>query len=99
MLYLCLNVSWLMLMCAIPVVSIQYATVKIQSGNTQYVIKANLKQLHVSAVQGSHHQAMYFRMYRKKIIQLYDLLLLHSEIWPGDGCLVQSKHVAVSDLL
>jgi len=86
-------------MYAIPVVSIQYATIKIQSVNTQNFIIVNLKQLHVSAVQGNHHQAIHFRMYRKKIIQLYNFLLLYSEIWSDVGCLVQPKHVAVSDLL
>jgi hypothetical protein len=85
--------------CAIPVVSIQYATIKKQSINTQHFIKANLKEQNVSAVQGSHHQAIYFRIYRKKITQLYDFLPLFSEIWPNDGCFVQPKHVAVSDSL
>ena len=83
-------------MYAIPAVSIQYATIKIQSVNTQHFIKANLKRLHVSAVQGGHPQAIYCRMYRKKITQLYDFLLLYSEIWPDDGRLVQPKHAAVS---
>jgi hypothetical protein len=54
-------------MYATPVVSIQYATIKIQSDNAQHFIKANLKRLHVSAVQGGHHQAIHCRMYRKKL--------------------------------
>jgi hypothetical protein len=55
-------------MFALPVVSIQFATTNIQTVNTQHFIIVNLKQLHVSAVQGSHHQAMCFTMQNKKII-------------------------------
>jgi len=55
-------------MCAIPIVSIQFATTNIQAVNTQHFIIVNLKQLHVSAVQGSHHQAMCFTIQKKKII-------------------------------
>jgi hypothetical protein len=34
--------------------------------NAQHFIIVNLKQLHVSAVQGSHHEAIYFRNVREE---------------------------------
>jgi len=42
-------------------VPVQYETIKIETVNTQHISIVNLKQLHVSAVQGSHHEAIYFR--------------------------------------
>ena len=48
------------------VVPVQYETIKIKTVNTQHFIIVNLKQLHVSPVQGSHHQAIYFRNIREE---------------------------------
>jgi len=45
----------------IPVVSIIFATINIQTLNTEHFFIVNLKQLHVSAVQDSHHQPIYVR--------------------------------------
>jgi len=46
------------LRCLIPPVSLQHATIRIQSVDTHIFIIANLKQLHVSALQGSQYQAV-----------------------------------------
>ena len=48
--------------------SIQFATRNIQTVNTQHFIIVNIKQLHVSAVQGSHHQAICFTTQKKTIM-------------------------------
>jgi len=45
--------------CLRPPVSLQYATVRIQYVNIRLVITAILKQPHVSAEKGSHHQVVY----------------------------------------
>jgi len=53
-------------MCVIPVLPVQYETIRIETVNTEHFIIVNLKQLHVLAVQGSHHQAIYFRYVREE---------------------------------
>jgi hypothetical protein len=53
-------------MCVIPILPLQYETIRIETVNTQHFIIVNLKQLHVSAAQGSHHQAIYFRNVREE---------------------------------
>ena len=50
----------------IPIVPVQYETIKIETVNTQHLSIVNIKQLHVSAVQGSHHQAIYLRNVREE---------------------------------
>ena len=45
---------------------VQYETIKIETVNTHHLIIVNLKQLHVSAVQGSHHQAIYLKNVREE---------------------------------
>ena len=45
---------------------VQCETIKIETINTQHLIIVNLKQLHVSAVQGSHHQAIYLKNVREE---------------------------------
>ena len=48
-------------MCVTRVVSVLFARIYIQTVNTEHFFVVNLKQLHVSAVQGTHHQPIYFR--------------------------------------
>jgi hypothetical protein len=61
--------SWdkYILRCLIPAASLQYATIRIQSVHTQIFIIANLKQLHVSVLQDSHHQAVCSEIQTRKL--------------------------------
>jgi hypothetical protein len=55
------------LRCLIPAVSLIYATIRIKSVNTKIFTLANLKQLHVSAVQGSQYQAVCSEIQTRKL--------------------------------
>jgi hypothetical protein len=54
------------LICVSPVVSALFATTNILTVNTQHFY-SNLKQLRVSAAQGSHHQSVYCRNVKGEI--------------------------------
>lgn len=54
-------------MCVISVQSVYYSVIRIHLVNTQFFIIAYLKQLHVSAVLGSQHQALCFRNVKRKL--------------------------------
>ena len=56
---------------------LQYETIKIETVNIQHFIVVNLKQLLVSAVQGSHHQAIYFRNVREEDYIAEETFYLH----------------------
>jgi hypothetical protein len=68
-------------MCVIPVVSALFATINILTVNTQPFFIVNLKQLHVSAVQDSRHQPIYFRNVKGDNYTAVDFQELERGFW------------------